>query len=108
MFTALTAVVGLIVAGVVTVASYLGAVDLARDAARAAALDPGNAAGAASSVVAAADEDATVSVDAGSGASGTLITVQVTREGRLFDLSATAFIVAEPADGAAPGTGGAQ
>lgn len=101
MFTALTVVVGLVVAGIVTVASYLGAVDLARDAARAAALDPGNASGAASSVVSSVDADAQVSVSGGGGGddgggSG-LITVQVTRPGHLFDLSATAVIVAEPA-----------
>lgn len=101
MFTALTVVVGLVVAGIVTVASYLGAVDLARDAARAAALDPGNASGAASSVVSSVDADAQVSVSGGGGGddgggSG-LITVQVTRPGHLFDLSATAIIVAEPA-----------
>jgi hypothetical protein len=98
MFTALTVVVGLVVAGIVTVASYLGAVDLARDAARAAALDPGNASGAASSVVSGVDADARVSVSSGGDGTGTdLITVQVTRPGRLFDLSATAVIVAEPA-----------
>lgn len=101
MFTALTVVVGLVVAGIVTVASYLGAVDLARDAARAAALDPGNASGAASSVVSSVDADAQVSVSGGGGGddgggSG-LITVQITRPGHLFDLSATAVIVAEPA-----------
>lgn len=99
MFTALTAVVGLIVAGIVTVASYLGAVDLARDAARAAALDPGNASGAASSVVATADADTRVAVSGGAGGAGgagDLITVKVTRPGMLFDLSATAVIVAEP------------
>ena len=101
MFTALTVVVGLVVAGIVTVASYLGVVDLARDAARAAALDPGNATGAASSVVSSVDADAQVSVSGGGGGddgggSG-LITVQVTRPGHLFDLSATAVIVAEPA-----------
>ena len=101
MFTALTVVVGLVVAGIVTVASYLGAVDLARDAARAAALDPGNASGAAFSVVSSVDADAQVSVSGGGGGddgggSG-LITVQVTRPGHLFDLSATAVIVAEPA-----------
>lgn len=100
MFTALTVVVGLVVAGIVTVASYLGAVDLARDAARAAALDPGNASGAASSVVSSVDADAQVSVSGGGGDDGGgsgLITVQVTRPGHLFDLSATAVIVAEPA-----------
>ncbi|WP_417287364.1 TadE family type IV pilus minor pilin [Corynebacterium variabile] len=101
MFTALTVVVGLVVAGIVTVASYLGAVDLARDAARAAALDPGNASGAASPVVSSVDADAQVSVSGGGGGddgggSG-LITVQITRPGHLFDLSATAVIVAEPA-----------
>lgn len=101
MFTALTVVVGLVVAGIVTVASYLGAVDLARDAARAAALDPGNASGAASAVVSSVDADAQVSVSGGGGGddgggSG-LITVQITRPGHLFDLSATAVIVAEPA-----------
>ena len=101
MFTALTVVVGLVVAGIVTVASYLGAVDLARDAARAAALDPGNASGAASSVVSSVDADAQVSVSGGGGGddgggSG-LITVQITRPGHPFDLSATAVIVAEPA-----------
>ena len=96
MFTALTVVVGLVVAGIVTVASYLGAVDLARDAARAAALDPGNATGAASSVVSSVDADAQVSVSGGEGAGTDLITVQVTRPGHLFDLSATAVIVAEP------------
>lgn len=103
VFTALTAVVGLVVAGVVTVASYLGTVDLARDAARAAALDPGNAVTAATSFVAAADADARVSVTGGGTTGGTL-TVQVTSPGRLFDLSATAVIVAEP-DGV-PGTSG--
>ena len=99
MFTALTVVVGLVVAGIVTVASYLAAVDLARDAARAAALDPGNASGAASSVVSSVDADAQVSVSGGGGDDGGgsgLITVQVTRPGHLFDLSATAVIVAEP------------
>jgi len=96
MFTALTVVVGLVVAGIVTVASYLGAVDLARDAARAAALDPGNATGAASSVVSSVDADARVSVSGGGVAGTDLITVQVTRPGHLFDLSATAVIVAEP------------
>lgn len=96
MFTALTAVVGLVVAGIVTVASYLGAVDLARDAARAAALDPGDASGAASSVVSQVDADARVSVSGDSGGTGDLITVQITKPGRLFDLSATAVIVAEP------------
>ncbi|WP_417288373.1 TadE family type IV pilus minor pilin [Corynebacterium variabile] len=98
MFTALTVVVGLVVAGFVTVASYLGVVDLARDAARAAALDPGNATGAASSVVSSVDADAQVSVSGGGGAGTDLITVQVTRPGHLFDLSATAVIVAEPSE----------
>ncbi|AGP31725.1 TadE family type IV pilus minor pilin [Corynebacterium terpenotabidum] len=94
VFTALTAVVGLIVAGMVTVASYLGAVDLARDAARAAALDPQDAATTATAVVRDADPEAQVSVTGGG--AGELITVKVTKPGRLFDLSATAVIVAEP------------
>jgi hypothetical protein len=103
--TAMTAVVGLIVAGIVTVASYLGVVDLARDAARAAALDPGAAAAAAQHVVTGADAEAAVTVTgdgepAGSGPAQT-VTVRVTRPGRLFDISATSVIVAEPVDGEA-------
>lgn len=99
VFTALTVVAGLVVAGTVTVASYLGTVDLARDAARAAALDPGNALTAATSVVGSADADARVSVTSGGTVGGTL-TVQVTAPGRLFDLSATSVIVTEPAGAA--------
>jgi hypothetical protein len=49
-------------------------------------------------VVSGVDADARVSVSSGGDGTGTdLITVQVTRPGRLFDLSATAVIVAEPA-----------
>ncbi|MDN6438614.1 MAG: hypothetical protein L0K27_04015 [Corynebacterium nuruki] len=100
--TALTVVVGVIVAGIVTVVGYLGTVDLARDAARAAALDPGAAEAAARQVVAAADADAGVTVTGGGavapGSAGTVqtLTVDVTRPGRLFDISAGAVIVVEP------------
>ncbi|MEJ6550676.1 TadE family type IV pilus minor pilin [Corynebacterium sp. USCH3] len=98
VFTALTAVIGLVVAGVLTVAAYLGAVGMARDGARAAAL--GDVA-AARAVVAERDPQASVAVDSGplpTGPSGDqqLFSVRVTVPGRLFDVSATAVIVGEP------------
>lgn len=101
VFTALTAVVGLVVAGVLTLATYLGAVGMARDAARAAALGDEAAARA---VVTQGEPDARLVVDPGgaAGASGTsgdgarLITVTVTVPGWLFDISASAVIVGEP------------
>lgn len=94
VFAALTAVVGVIVTGIVAAAAYLGVVDLARDAARAAALDPANATSAAEAVVAAAVSNSSktsVSVDIGE-----VITVTVAQGKWLFDLAATAVIVAEP------------
>ena len=100
VFTALTAVTGLVVAGVVTVATYLGAVGLARDGARAAALGD---APAARSVVGARQPDATVEVTGSAtpgtegDASGLLeYRVNVTVPGWLFDVSATAVIIGEP------------
>lgn len=94
VFAALTAVVGIVIAGIVAAAAYVGVVDLARDAARAAALDPVNATSAAEAVVAAASSASSktsVSVD-----TGEVITVTVTQGKWLFDLAATAVIVAEP------------
>lgn len=89
VFSALTAVIGLVVAGVLTLASYLGAVGMARDAARAAALGDDAAARA---VVAAADPEALVEVST----SGTTFTVTVLVPGRLFDVEASAVIIGEP------------
>lgn len=102
VFTALTAVIGTVIAGVLTVATYLGAVSMARDGARAAALgDPATA----RSVVTEREPDALVTVTAGSpggapdSATGHLVyRVHVTVPGRLFDVSATAVIVGEPQD----------
>lgn len=91
VFTALTAVVGMVVAGVVTVASYLGAVDLARDAARAASLDPANAEAVVADLVGKVDSQARASVTVTD-----TVTVRVTRPGRLFNLTATAVTVPEP------------
>jgi hypothetical protein len=91
VFTALTAVVGMVVAGVVTVASYLGAVDLARDAARAASLDPANAEAVVADLVGKVDSQAMASVTVTD-----TVTVRVTRPGRLFNLTATAVTVPEP------------
>lgn len=104
VFTALTAVTGLVVAGVVTVATYLGAVGLARDGARAAARAAAlGDAPAARSVVGARQPDATVEVTGSAtpgtegDASGLLeYRVNVTVPGWLFDVSATAVIIGEP------------
>jgi Flp pilus assembly protein TadG len=96
VFTALTAVIGMVVAGVVTVTTYLGAVGLARDGARAAAL--GDAV-AARSLVAERQPDATVTVTSSAVDSSTgqlAYRVQVSVPGTLFDLSATAVIIGEP------------
>lgn len=99
VFTALTAVLGLLVAGVMTLATYLGAVGMARDAARAAALGDGTAARA---VVSQREPDASVTVSAADGPAGAagvgprLIEVTVSVPGRLFDVSASAVIVGEP------------
>jgi Flp pilus assembly protein TadG len=96
VFTALTAVIGVVVAGTVTVATYLGAVGLARDGARAAAL---GGVVAARSLVTERQPDATVTVTSGSVDSSTgqlVYRVQVSVPGTLFDLSATAVIVGEP------------
>lgn len=98
VFTALTAVIGLVVAGVVTLATYLGAVGSARDGARAAALG-GEAA--ARTVVTRAAPDAVVEVAAGVDVDGTetrLVRVTVTVPGRLFDVSASAVTVSEPGE----------
>ncbi|MGN0097454.1 MAG: hypothetical protein ACI38U_15495 [Corynebacterium sp.] len=102
VFTALTAVIGTVIAGVLTVATYLGAVSIARDGARAAAL--GDAA-AARSVVTEREPEASVRVTTGSpggppdsGTGHLVYRVHVTVPGRLFDVSATAVIVGEPQD----------
>ncbi|MGP9722659.1 hypothetical protein ACT3SZ_01410 [Corynebacterium sp. AOP40-9SA-29] len=103
VFTALTAVIGLVIAGVLTLATYLGAVGMARDAARAAAL--GDEA-AAQAVVTQGEPDALLIIEPGGvpsapGASGDgarLITVTVMVPGWLFDISASAVIIGEPQD----------
>lgn len=102
VFTALTAVIGLVVAGVIALATYLGAVGMARDAARAAALDNGAAARAAAGVIAESDPDARVTVqgagptDPTENGGQTLLRVTVTVPGTLLDISASAVIVSEP------------
>ena len=107
VFTAITAVIGVVITGVMTLATYLSAVGMARDAARAAALGDGESA---RTIVAAADPDAQVTVSgavsqtataqpavtAQDGDSLDLLTVTVVVPGRLFDISATAVIVNEP------------
>lgn len=107
VFTAITAVIGVVITGVMTLATYLSAVGMARDAARAAALGDGASA---RTIVAAADPDAQVKVSgavsqtaaaqpavtAQDGDSLDLLTVTVMVPGRLFDISATAVIVNEP------------
>ncbi|HIW92070.1 MAG TPA: hypothetical protein H9870_10465 [Candidatus Corynebacterium avicola] len=102
VFTAITAVVGVVITGVMTLATYLSAVGMARDAARAAALGDGASA---QTVVAAADPEAQVTVSGAGSRQGTsgqdndatdLLTVTVVVPGRLFDISATAVIVNEP------------
>jgi Flp pilus assembly protein TadG len=105
VFTAITAVIGLVVAGVMALATYLGAVSLARDAARAVAL--GNGADA-QKVVAKSNPDAEATVSAVSAVSGPgvddgdsngdmdLVRVTVVVPGALFDISASAVIVHEP------------
>lgn len=107
VFTAITAVIGVVITGVMTLATYLSAVGMARDAARAAALGDGASA---RTIVAAADPDAQVmvsgavsqtaaaqpAVTAQDGDSLDLLTVTVVVPGRLFDISATAVIVNEP------------
>ncbi|MGO1436856.1 MAG: hypothetical protein ACTH0P_00375 [Candidatus Corynebacterium faecigallinarum] len=107
VFTAITAVIGVVITGVMTLATYLSAVGMARDAARAAALGDGASA---RTIVAAADPDAQVTVSgavpqtataqpavtAQDGDSLDLLTVTVVVPGRLFDISATAVIVNEP------------
>lgn len=105
VFTAITAVIGLVVAGVMALATYLGAVSLARDAARAVAL--GNGADA-QKVVAKSSPDAEATVSAVSAVSGPgvddgdsngdmdLVRVTVVVPGALFDISASAVIVHEP------------
>lgn len=72
-------------------ASYLGAVDLARDAARAASLDPANAEAVVADLVGKVDSQAMASVTVTD-----TVTVRVTRPGRLFNLTATAVTVPEP------------
>lgn len=102
VFTAITAVIGAVITGVMTLAAYLSAVGMARDAARAAALGDGASA---HTVVAAAHPEAQVTVSGSTprrGSSGhdgddlDLLTVTVVVPGRLFDISATAVIVNEP------------
>jgi hypothetical protein len=108
VFTAITAVIGLVVAGVMALATYLGAVSLARDAARAVAL--GNGADA-QKVVAKSNPDAEATVSAVSAVSAVsgpgvddgdsngdmnLVRVTVVVPGALFDISASAVIVHEP------------
>lgn len=101
VLTAITAVCGLGAAGFVTL-GIAGATDaIARDAARAAALglDP-------ASIVAARSPGATVQVSSaaigtsGGGANGAepvrAVTVSVTRDAPLLDITRTATVVAEP------------
>lgn len=106
VFCALTVVAGAIVAGVISVVAYVGTVDLARDAARAAALNPADTLAAVDAVVKARGDDAedvTVAVDAGTTATAAetvgTVTVRVTRNLRFIDVTATAVIVAEPVAG---------